>query len=417
VPHGYDTAGLGPQKRPAWGVRVPETRSSQDWRATCPRGWTRTGATSWRPGACWPPGTGWPTRPGEARAMGRRPGLGHRGELDAAGARVAGRLGRAGLAAGDRVLVSAATPWTWSWLYLGALRMGLVVVSVNTLTRNGRWPTSSATPGRRRPWSTTPSGAAGALGGRWRPARRRPAAPGRRRPLRPALLCDTSGTTGAPEGGRARPRESAGQRRGAPPGLALGPTDRLVLALSLFHVHRLGVGLHGTLLAGASAVLPPWFEGDTVLDAAGDHRAALFFGCRPCTPGWPARPGPASRAAAAVRVGSAPLPSAVFARLAERAGQRVLEHGMTETVMNVSNLCGGYKVHPLEVEELLAEHRGGRGGGVGTPRRSGASRSVPSVPSSSPPTRPPRPTPPTWSPSPRDGWPVQAARFVRYVEA
>jgi hypothetical protein len=32
-----------------------------------------------------------------------------RGDLDAAGARVAGRLRRAGLAAGDRVLVSAAT--------------------------------------------------------------------------------------------------------------------------------------------------------------------------------------------------------------------------------------------------------------------------------------------------------------------
>ena len=54
--------------------------------------------------------------------------------------------------------------------------------------------------------------------------------------------------------------------------------DRLVLALPLFHVHGLGVGLHGTLLCGASAVLVPHFTPDAVLDAAAAHDATLFFG-------------------------------------------------------------------------------------------------------------------------------------------
>ena len=45
---------------------------------------------------------------------------------------VAGRLRRAGLGAGDRVLVSAATSVDLVVAYLGALRMGLVVVPVNT---------------------------------------------------------------------------------------------------------------------------------------------------------------------------------------------------------------------------------------------------------------------------------------------
>ena len=51
-----------------------------------------------------------------------------------------------------------------------------------------------------------------------------------------------------------------------------------MLALPLFHAHGLCNGLHGTLLAGASAVLLPGFTVDGVLDAATEHDATLFFG-------------------------------------------------------------------------------------------------------------------------------------------
>jgi malonyl-CoA/methylmalonyl-CoA synthetase len=117
------------------------------------------------------------------------------------------------------------------------------------------------------------------------------------------------------------------------------PEDRLVLALPLFHIHGLGVGLHGTLLAGASAVLLPHFAVDAVLDAARDHAATLFFGV----------PTMYHRLASSPRVGelgrlrlcvsgSAPLPADLHRALAERGGQPVLErYGMTETLMNVSN--------------------------------------------------------------------------------
>ena len=62
--------------------------------------------------------------------------------------------------------------------------------------------------------------------------------------------------------------------------------DRLALALPLFHLHGLGVGLHGTLLAGASAVLVGQFEPSAVVRAINDHDASLFFGVV-YAGGWP----------------------------------------------------------------------------------------------------------------------------------
>jgi acyl-CoA synthetase (AMP-forming)/AMP-acid ligase II len=186
VPDGYDTAGSGPEEDLIGGFGVPETKSSQGWQAhlpgvdaegldllaagSLPAAWRRLAEAGPDRPALWAAGRGWVTR----------------AELDAAGTRVAGRLRRAGLAAGDRVLVSAAASMDLVVAYLGALRMGLVVVPVNTAYRE---------------------------------------------------------------------REVA-----------------------QIHIHGLGVGLHGTPLAGASAVLLPRFGVDAVLDAARDHRATLFFG-------------------------------------------------------------------------------------------------------------------------------------------
>ena len=51
-----------------------------------------------------------------------------------------------------------------------------------------------------------------------------------------------------------------------------------MLCLPLFHMHGLGVGLHGTLTVGASAVLLAGFSPEAVFDAAREHDATLFFG-------------------------------------------------------------------------------------------------------------------------------------------
>jgi malonyl-CoA/methylmalonyl-CoA synthetase len=333
---------------------VAETRNSHAWRAHLPAGagqddldllaagslpaaWRRLAETGPDRPALWAAERGWRSR----------------GELEAASARVAGRLRRAGLAPGDRVLVSAASSMDLVVAYLGALRMGLVVVPVNTAYREREVAHIVGDAGPRAAVVDDPDR------GRWAqraaggdlvvtgpevglpdgdPPPLDTAGPGD-----PALLCYTSGTTGAPKGAVL----AHGNLLASAEALRLAwrwePDDRLVLALPLFHIHGLGVGLHGTLLAGASAVLLPRFEADAVLDAARDHQATLFFG----VPTMYSRLAASPRAAELGRLrlcvsGSAPLPPTVFERLAERAGQRVLErYGMTETIMNVSNPYDG----------------------------------------------------------------------------
>ena len=119
--------------------------------------------------------------------------------------------------------------------------------------------------------------------------------------------------------------------------------DRLVLALPLFHVHGLGVGLHGTLTTGASAVLRPRFAADDLFDQAAQHEATLWFG----VPTMYARIAESPRLAELRRFrlcvsGSAPLSPELFGTIAEQGGQRIVErYGMTETLMNVSNPYDG----------------------------------------------------------------------------
>jgi malonyl-CoA/methylmalonyl-CoA synthetase len=362
--------------------------------------------------------------PGRPALWAAGPGWRSRGELDAASARVAGRLRRAGLAAGDRVLVSAATSMDLVVAYLGALRMGLVVVPVNTAYRDrevahivgdARPRAAVVDDPERGAWARRAAGGdllvtgpeAGLPDGAPPPL-------DTAGPADPALLCYTSGTTGAPKGAVLAHGNLLASAEALRLAWRWGPEDRLVLALPLFHIHGLGVGLHGTLLAGASAVLLPRFEADAVLDAARDHRATLFVG----VPTMYTRLAASPRAAELGRLrlcvsGSAPLPPTVFERLAGGEQGEVLLRGPNVLSGYWGNpaataeafdgdgwfrtgdlgsfdergylriegrskeliITGGYNVHPREVEELLLEHPGvAEAAVVGTPRRSGASR-------------------------------------------
>jgi malonyl-CoA/methylmalonyl-CoA synthetase len=292
----------------------------------------------------------WARRP-DARALhdGRWLTL---GELDQRSRRVAGRFARAGLTAGDRIVMSAATSAELVVAHVAALRLGLVVVPVNgayrarevahiagdcapaaCLVDEERFDLFAGATGGAA-WLTTP--AVDLPDGE-------PPVLDAVAPDDVAMLCYTSGTTGAPKGAMLTHGNILASCEAVQLAWRWTEDDRLVLALPLFHVHGLGVGLHGTLLAGGSAVLLPRFDVDLVLDAVRDHDATLFFGVPTMYTRLAASPRAGELAQLRLCVsGSAPLPAALHAELGAQAGVRVLErYGMTETLMNVSNPYDG----------------------------------------------------------------------------
>ena len=274
-------------------------------------------------------------------------------ELEERSQAVARRLVGAGLEPGDRILTSAETSAELVVAHVAALRLGIVVVPVNTayrerevahVVRDAEPSAAVVDDNERGRWIVAASARPVVVCGPDVALRPTAAAPGLDAVHGDdvAILGYTSGTTGAPKGAML----THGNVLAGAEALRLAwrwtADDRLVLALPLFHMHGLGVGLHGTLLAGASAVLLPRFEPDGVLDAARDHRATLFFG----VPTMYARLVATARVAELGRLrlcasGSAPLPAALHAELAARATVVLERYGMTETLMTVSNPYDG----------------------------------------------------------------------------
>ena len=298
-----------------------------------PGSWTRRWAQDGSHPVLWQDASGWTSAD----------------ELEARTRRVAGRYAAAGLQRGDRLVLSAAPSLDLVVAHVAALRLGLVVVPVNAAygarevgalaadcrpaaavvdaDDRGRW-VQEAAPGAvvvTGPDVALPDGPDVALPDLG--------------PEDPALVVYTSGTTGAPKGALLSHGNLLASAEAVRLAWRWEPQDRLVLALPLFHVHGLGVGLHGTLTAGASAVLRPRFEAGDVLDSAARHDATLLFG----VPTMYARLAGSDRLPELARLrlcvsGSAPLSVELFDEVAQRGGQRILErYGMTETLMNVSN--------------------------------------------------------------------------------
>src|SRR5207248_6282116 len=134
-------------------------------------------------------------------------------------------------------------------------------------------------------------------------------------PESPAAILYTSGTTGRPKGAVLDHGNFLAQGRGALEVWRWTSRDVLVHALPLFHLHGLGMGLHGTLLSGGSAVLIPFTPENVVRQLTSG--GTMFFGVpsmyqRLCD--W-LEENPTDLSQVRVFVcGSAPLPPALFER-------------------------------------------------------------------------------------------------------
>ena len=282
------------------------------------------------------------------------PGAGwiSRGELATESAAVAGRLYTAGLRRGDRVLLSAQAGAALVSVHMACLRMGLVVVPLNAALRRREVAhiVGDAAPrgailddSDMRAWvrQTAPE-ALVCTSAVNLPAGEVPNLDDLDGD-EAAILGYTSGTTGTPKGAVLTHANLLAGAEALRQAWDWRDSDRLVLALPLFHIHGLGVGLHGTLHAGASAVLQPSFDPGAVIDAVLEHRATLFFGVPTMYRRLVAHHRAAELAGLRLAVsGSAPLPAALPRDLETATGLRVLErYGMTETVMLVSNPLDG----------------------------------------------------------------------------
>ena len=272
--------------------------------------------------------------------------------LEARSRRAAGRLWAAGLRPGDRVLSSAAASLELAVAHVAALRLGLVVVPANTAYRAPELAHLVADARPRAAWVDDDARAAALRTADpelpvWTPALELPEGPAPELDSAaaeaPALIGYTSGTTGRPKGAVLSHANLLAGAEALRQAWQWTPEDRLLLALPLFHMHGLGVGLHGTLHAGASARLLPRFEPGEVLRHVSAWPATLFFG----VPTMWHRLAEARGAEALARLrlcvsGSAPLSAELHARVEALSGQRILErYGMTETLMLASNPVEG----------------------------------------------------------------------------
>lgn len=271
-----------------------------------------------------------------------------RDELGAWAGEVAGGLSGLGITPGDRVALYAANSLEWITAYLGVQRAGACVVLMNPDYHAAE---AQHILGDSEPAFVIADGPradiASSLGYRVIALEDLPRAPVPAMPPltpeSPAAILYTSGTTGRPKGAVLDHGNFLAQGRGALEVWRWTSRDVLVHALPLFHLHGLGMGLHGTLLSGGSAVLVPFTPENVVGELT--HGGTMLFGVpsmyqRLCE--W-LEQNPTDLSHVRVFVcGSAPLPPALFDRCARLLGQPPVErYGITEGGIVVTNPYDG----------------------------------------------------------------------------
>src|SRR5665213_396247 len=271
-------------------------------------------------------------------------------QLRAASLRVAARLRAAGLRPGDRLAVYAENRPGFVYAYLAGLRAGAIVVTVNVLYRasdlqhilGDATPTVVAVSEASAQYVPVQDGRAIvqlAEIERWAHDDALP-------PLADdgAILIYTSGTTGRSKGALLTHGNLGAIAGALVEAWRWTPADTLLLTLPLFHVHGLGAGLNGTLVAGARVLLRERFEAQPVVAALAAGEATMFFG----VPTMYVRileqadPAPRFDRMRLFVSGSAALPASVHEEFARRFGVSILErYGSTEFGFALSNRYEG----------------------------------------------------------------------------
>jgi malonyl-CoA/methylmalonyl-CoA synthetase len=266
--------------------------------------------------------------------------------------RVAARFRDAGLKPGDRLAIYAENRPGFVYAYLGGLRAGAIVVTVNVLYRTADLTNilDDATPSvacvsAQSAQFVPPDHSYAAIDvadvEQWAKI---PIAPLAHPPPiaagDAALLIYTSGTTGRSKGATLTHGNLGAIADALVEAWHWTSADTLLLTLPLFHVHGLGAGLNGTLVAGGRVLLRERFDAPAVVAALANGGATMFFGVPTMYVRILEQAGEGVRFDR-VRLfvsGSAALPATVHEEFARRFGVSILErYGATEFGFALSN--------------------------------------------------------------------------------
>jgi len=93
-----------------------------------------------------------------------------------------------------------------------------------------------------------------------------------------AVICYTSGTTGLAKGAMLSHANFLANISTLASIWELSENDKLMMALPMFHVHGLGIVLHGMAYCGYSMVLHERFDSKRVISGIHRHRCTVFMG-------------------------------------------------------------------------------------------------------------------------------------------
>lgn len=279
------------------------------------------------------------------------------GALRDASLRVAAKLRDAGLRPGDRLAIYAENRPGFVFAYLGGLRAGATVVTVNVLYRTSdlqhvlddaapsvvcasEQSAQYVPPQDRRAVVRLEDVEAWALDASVAPLADAPALAAND----VAILIYTSGTTGRSKGAMLTHGNLLAIAEQLVEAWHWTADDVLLLTLPLFHVHGLGAGLNGTLVAGARVLLRERFDAQSVVAALAAGGVTMFFGVPTMYVRILEQAAPETRFER-VRLfvsGSAALPATVHEEFARRFGVSILErYGSTEFGFALSNRYDG----------------------------------------------------------------------------
>jgi malonyl-CoA/methylmalonyl-CoA synthetase len=286
----------------------------------------------------------------------------HYDQLDAASARVAHALVRAGCEPGDRVAAQVDKCWEALALYLACLRAGLVYLPLNTGYQKSELsyffadaeprvivcrPDAADAVATIRPESTVLTLAPG-TGSLLERAANEPVRffTVESKPDDLAAIVYTSGTTGRSKGAMLTHRNLGSNALALVEHWGFTRGDVLLHALPIYHIHGLFVAIHCALLSGSRMLWLPKFDPGEVRGLL--PRATVMMGVPTFYTRLLADPAFGADDCRSMRLfvsGSAPLLPDTFDEFRKRTGHTILErYGMSETGMNTSNPLDGERI-------------------------------------------------------------------------